>query len=60
MEITPISIVIGLAFAAASFALARWLSARGHGKRREQDRAKRLATETRQQRRARERRERKR
>jgi type II secretory pathway pseudopilin PulG len=58
VEITPIAIVIALAFAAASYALTRWLSSRGRARQCDKDRAAQRASETRQQRRARQRRER--
>jgi hypothetical protein len=51
------ALLIILAFAALSFALGRWLSRGWRARRQQKDRAAQRATETRQQRRARERRE---
>ncbi|WP_416927394.1 hypothetical protein [Ottowia sp.] len=56
--ISPIAIILMLVCAAGSFALGRWLSRGWRSKRRDKDIAAARAAETRQQRRARERRER--
>jgi type II secretory pathway pseudopilin PulG len=58
VDISPVAIVIMLVCAAGSFALGRWLSRGRRAKRREKEIAAARASETRQQRRARERRER--
>ena len=58
VDISPVAIVIMLVCAAGSFALGRWLSRGWRAKRRAKDIAAARVNETRQQRRARERRER--
>lgn len=57
MELSPVAVVIMLVCAAGSFALGRWASRGWRARRREKEQAARRAGETRQQRRARERRE---
>ena len=55
MELSPFAILIVLVFGALSFALGRWLSRGWRAKRRASDQAAQRASETRQQRRWRER-----
>lgn len=57
MEGSVIAAIVMLVSAGISFALGRWLSRGWREKRRQKELAARLAAETRQQRRARERRE---
>ena len=57
MEFSPFAILIVLVFGALSFALGRWLSRGWRAKRQANDQAARRASETRQQRRWRERHE---
>ena len=58
MQMSPLAMLIVLVCAVGSFALGRWLSRGRRARRREKDIAAARANETRQQRRARERRER--
>jgi len=53
----PTALLLLLAFAAISFVLGRWFSRGWRARRQQKDRAAQRATETRQQRRARQRRE---
>jgi len=53
----PTALLLILAFAAISFVLGRWFSRGWRARRQQKDRAAQRATETRQQRRARQRRE---
>lgn len=55
MQVSPIAVIIMLICAAGSFALGRWLSRGRRTKQREKEIAAARAKETRQQRRARER-----
>lgn len=58
-QLSPVGLLLMLAGAAISFALGRYLSRGWRAKRQQKQQADKLASETRQQRRARERRERK-
>ncbi|RYF79963.1 MAG: hypothetical protein EOO29_15470 [Comamonadaceae bacterium] len=57
LDISAIGLLIGMVGAVLSFWVGRKLRIKRQAKRREKDRAKMIASETRQQRRARERRE---
>lgn len=58
-QLSPVGLLLMLVGAAISFALGRYLSRGWRAKRQQKQQADKLASETRQQRRARERRERK-
>ena len=57
MDLSPVAVVIMLVCAAGSFAIGRFFSRGWRARRREKEHAAKRASETRQQRRARERRE---